>query len=170
MEGIFFICYILDISVCAAKWCKLYFKWTDMSCLENICQPGFLWTKVYLFYPSYQSLPRKPAISYMVTGHSGNSWEKYISHTQYILKEMPITETTVRESLIGYCLMNWLHIGTLVQLERYIVGSWNSSLWKTRSYIDGLVQERCNSSGLAVELCLSCTNPSIYPAWLSMAW
>ena len=28
-------------------------------------------------------------------------------------------------------------------------------------YIDGLVQERCNSSALAMELCLSCTNPLI---------
>ena len=28
-------------------------------------------------------------------------------------------------------------------------------------YIDGLVQERCNSSALAMELHLSCTNPSI---------
>ena len=27
---------------------------------------------------------------------------------------------------------------------------------------DGLVQERRNSSALAMELCLSCTNPSIY--------
>ena len=31
-------------------------------------------------------------------------------------------------------------------------------------YIDELVQERRNSSALAVELRLSCTNPSIYPA------
>ena len=30
-----------------------------------------------------------------------------------------------------------------------------------RQYIDGLVQERCNSSALAMELRLSCTNPSI---------
>ena len=29
-------------------------------------------------------------------------------------------------------------------------------------YIDGLVQERCNSSALAMELRLSCANPSIY--------
>ena len=29
-------------------------------------------------------------------------------------------------------------------------------------YIDGLVQERRNSSALAMELCLSCTNPSIW--------
>ena len=28
--------------------------------------------------------------------------------------------------------------------------------------IDGLVQERCNSSALAMELRLSCTNPTIY--------
>ena len=31
-----------------------------------------------------------------------------------------------------------------------------------RPNIDGLVQERCNSSALAMELCLSCTNPTIY--------
>ena len=29
------------------------------------------------------------------------------------------------------------------------------------TYIGGLVQERRNSSALAMELCLSCTNPSI---------
>ena len=31
-------------------------------------------------------------------------------------------------------------------------------------YIDGLVQERRNSSALAIELCLSCTYPLIYSA------
>ena len=34
--------------------------------------------------------------------------------------------------------------------------------WKFRGNIDGLVQQRCNSIALAVELRLSCTNPSIY--------
>ena len=29
-------------------------------------------------------------------------------------------------------------------------------------HVDGLVQERCDSSALAMELCLSCTNPPIY--------
>ena len=29
-------------------------------------------------------------------------------------------------------------------------------------YIDGLVQEKCNSIAIALELRLSCTNPSIY--------
>ena len=33
---------------------------------------------------------------------------------------------------------------------------------KVRIYIDGFVQDRCNSSALALELRLSCTNPSIY--------
>ena len=32
-------------------------------------------------------------------------------------------------------------------------------------HIDGLVQERHNSSALAVELCLSCTNPLIWASW-----
>ena len=33
------------------------------------------------------------------------------------------------------------------------------------SHIDGLVQERCNSSALAMEFCLSCTNASTWPNW-----
>ena len=32
----------------------------------------------------------------------------------------------------------------------------------SRTYIDELVQERCNSSALAMELRLSCINPSIF--------
>ena len=32
---------------------------------------------------------------------------------------------------------------------------------KHYSHIDGLVQDGRNSSALAMELCLSCTNPSI---------
>ena len=41
---------------------------------------------------------------------------------------------------------------------------WTSDMFTTGStlYIDGLVQERRNSSALAMELCLSCTNPSIW--------
>ena len=44
----------------------------------------------------------------------------------------------------------------------------NSMIWISKNYrleifhIDGLVQERRNSSALAMELRLSCTNPSIY--------
>ena len=34
-------------------------------------------------------------------------------------------------------------------------------LWMTIAYTDGLVQERRNSSALAMELRLACTNPSI---------
>ena len=33
--------------------------------------------------------------------------------------------------------------------------------------VDGLVQERCNSNALALEICLSCTNPSISSSYLS---
>ena len=34
--------------------------------------------------------------------------------------------------------------------------------WSSVAHMDGLVQERCKSSALAMELCLSCTNSSIY--------
>ena len=37
-----------------------------------------------------------------------------------------------------------------------------TDLWVQRSCIHGLVRERCNSSALAMELRLSCTNPSTY--------
>ena len=39
----------------------------------------------------------------------------------------------------------------------------------TKLYIDRLVQERCNSIANALELLLSCTNPSIYPLPLEIS-
>ena len=36
-------------------------------------------------------------------------------------------------------------------------------------HIDGFVQERRNSSALAMELRLSCTNPSIYNVYLAVS-
>ena len=47
-------------------------------------------------------------------------------------------------------------------VTRFIVSilNWRRQIFLT-SDISGLVQESCNSSALAVELCLSCTNPSI---------
>ena len=70
-----------------------------------------------------------------------------------------------------YCVLR--HDGLIV-----IVGSGNGLLPKAvltfcqvdygeadidswSEYMDGLVQERCNSSALAIELRLSCTNSSI---------
>ena len=38
------------------------------------------------------------------------------------------------------------------------------------NYFDGLVQERHNSSALAMELHLSCTNPSIWTCLHSLDW
>ena len=35
-------------------------------------------------------------------------------------------------------------------------------VWLSYPYIDGLVEERCNSIANALELRLSCTNPSMY--------
>ena len=55
----------------------------------------------------------------------------------------------------------------------YICGyeAWTNMAVHGRQHFDGLVWERCNSSALAMELHLSCTNPSIYghEAWTIMA-
>ena len=40
------------------------------------------------------------------------------------------------------------------------------SLGESGDYIDGLVQERCNPSALAMELRLCCINPSISSIWI----
>ena len=56
--------------------------------------------------------------------------------------------------------------GSAYRLEQ--AGEWNVSLCvnKTlRRHIFGLVQEKRNSSALALELCLSCTNPSTWELW-----
>ena len=39
--------------------------------------------------------------------------------------------------------------------------SYGFSFVSVKSHLDGFVQERRNSSALAMELCLPCTNPSI---------
>ena len=37
-------------------------------------------------------------------------------------------------------------------------------------YVDGLVQERCNSNALAMEIRLSCSKPSYYLCWTIWEW
>ena len=62
----------------------------------------------------------------------------------------------------GQCsnVMEWNAQLTPVLGHSYVGVTWSS-------YIDGSVQERRNSSALAMELRLSCTNPSIYRWGLS---
>ena len=56
--------------------------------------------------------------------------------------------------------------GALLGLSLFVVHvaiCWdNQEPWTTISHIDRLVLERCNSSALAMELRLPCTNPLIY--------
>ena len=72
----------------------------------------------------------------------------------------------------------WSNIGPTSELSRrwVNVGPTNIATWdrfhtrstsdlQKRDQIDGLVQERRNSSALAMELRLSCTNPSRYTPW-----
>ena len=61
------------------------------------------------------------------------------------------------------------HIGSLYEIvsgstlcmKWYLLGSLRNHMWVPIPYINGLVQERCNSIANTLELCLSCTNPSI---------
>ena len=56
----------------------------------------------------------------------------------------------------------YIYIYFIYILQGYrFIGSQESGL-PFKGYIDGLVQERCNSIALAMELRLSCTNPSIW--------
>ena len=50
---------------------------------------------------------------------------------------------------------------SLVLCTPYTCENITAALRKVQQHIDGLVQERCNSSALAMELCLSCINPPI---------
>ena len=52
---------------------------------------------------------------------------------------------------------------TLYKTDIYIYDQYpvDAAVLYTANGIYGLVQERCNSSALAMELRLSCTNPSI---------
>ena len=49
----------------------------------------------------------------------------------------------------------------------YFIHALDTCFWHQSPHINGLVQERCNSNVLAMELQLSCTNPSIY-GWISV--
>ena len=51
----------------------------------------------------------------------------------------------------AYCCRLWL---------LWMMNHNNDGVTMTQLQIDGLVQERCNSIANALELCLSCTNPS----------
>ena len=67
------------------------------------------------------------------------------------------------------------HMHHLQQSMIYLNATHNSPSWVTNGvsiwsmlvklHLDGLVQERCNSSALAMELCVSCTNASALPQW-----
>ena len=58
-------------------------------------------------------------------------------------------------------------------LQEVVITSTQASWWQAqKTYCDGLVQDRWNSSALAMELCLSCTNPSIWSweTWYNISW
>ena len=52
----------------------------------------------------------------------------------------------------------------MIKFPKYLQPNFDKS-GQLYGQIDGLVQERCNSSALAMELRLSCTNPAKWYHW-----
>ena len=58
----------------------------------------------------------------------------------------------------------WLLLHFIDWYLEPVLAQISANVWHhfaTKSDIDGLVQERCNSIALALEVCASCTKPSI---------
>ena len=100
-----------------------------------------------------------------------SSVTRMIQHLQWPSLEMRRIDTTWHYSTNwGMDWQDWAPSSPYLQKTVSAIGRAHPSsplcpcspVQKTRlPHFDGLVQERCNSSALAMELCLSCTNPSI---------
>ena len=85
--------------------------------------------------------------------------EKYFS-CQW--SEMPWCSCDVTESIPGL-LMPRLLASPAINSHEWYQCWWISPVYnQNHQYLDGLVQERCNSNANALELHLFCTNPSIW--------
>ena len=92
-------------------------------------------------------------------------WVKQFSETQTILYKF-------KQKSVRTLQVQWNMLWKMRKIYA-IVSMFIPSLWldfnttyncylELLTHTDGLVQERCNSSALAMELLLSCTNPSIW--------
>ena len=87
------------------------------------------------------------------TNPSRWSWDP-----SYLCNENPYTgkmASVYRDTSLAAGKTGFQHVLKLEML-------WEKFWFNLLLYIDGLVQERRNSSALAVELCLSCTDPSLW--------
>ena len=89
----------------------------------------------------------------LIGGAHAKSDPCYYSHFTFVSQIYPWIYTLLYVSL-------YPHVTTLGSLYWIHPDDWQDGC--RSSHIDGLVQERRNSSALAMELRLSCTNPSKY--------
>ena len=121
--------------------CPLPFKLINMFArhvllLNHVCQ----------FLPLFMQYP--------VTFHLAPDVEMWKKKSKTAHDKLPGPHTPLGKLLFLLKFLPWQTHGLW-----YIVDFSYTDTWCTD--IDGLVQERCNSSVIAMELCLSCTNPSI---------
>ena len=79
--------------------------------------------------------------------------------------------TWTNDSLLSFRPIGTQYVRIQIKIDMFFFSIkciWEYSL-HNENHFDGLVQERCNSSALAMELCLSCTNTLVLcPQWVSL--
>ena len=97
----------------------------------------------------------------------GHAWwvhRKWSHHTSGIHIESQIyQQNDVPFSKVYFCSI-------MTNRIQIALSSVYTMTWEKMFHIDGLVQERCNSSALAMELHLSCINPSICTCSMLLYW
>ena len=130
-----------------------------------------VWTGTYLtFFPSFLVRLSTPRISRICKhtsifmSFSGGEcwwWPHRIGHVAWKPQQALIYWYPL--NLVKRLQLIW-RLGThrWNPLHMILTASTEATTLGLQLYINGLVQERCSSSGLAMELHLSCINPSIY--------
>ena len=106
-----------------------------------------------------QILWHSPKTNFTGYAQDINAWNEY---ENYSCKKLFLLYFTGADELIGCVLTGIVVLSNSVSLSIWILV--NPVLISTDN-IDGLAQERRNSSALAMELRLSCTNASICSVW-----
>ena len=142
-------------SACATAWPHDYNSssidtWVTfyICCIVNICMSHFAWTWRCLKSPATQLFVQ--SLSRLTLKRNQSSESLAVSKGRSsVTSRFPSQRASDKKS---------------------ISMSWHYDNENLLPWLDGLVQERRNSSALAMELCLSCINPSMWSYRLCGTW
>ena len=110
-----------------------------------------------------KALTATEVIAFMIDYISRKLWDVLLTHTNYHISNKIFTQLSCALFCIGDIITSLWLLRILNLFPDWFTG--NSTVLPVQSVfigdIHGLLQERHNSSALAMELCLSCTNPLI---------